>query len=107
MKTKIARNEEKLSNIIKKQDISNNSMNLLVNSSRKYYHLKLRFKENKPSRRPKAPHNTTQYLSTYYKENSILDQASCNTQMSLDHNNKENAYSIENFIITGGSLKGI
>ena len=107
MKTKVARNDEKLSNILKKQNISSNSIDLLVNPSRKNNPLKLRVKETKVNRRPKAPHNTTQYLSTYYKENSILERTSCVEQMSLDNNNKESTYSIENFIITGGSLKGI
>jgi hypothetical protein len=107
MKTKIARNDDKLSNILKKQDISNNSIDLLVNTSRKNNPIKLRLKENKVNRRPKAPHNTTQYLSTYYKENSILERTASVLQMSIDNHNKDNTYSIENFIITGGSLKGI
>lgn len=108
MKTKIARNVEKLSNILRKDNILNDSINILLNNSRKYTHLKLRTKETKHiKQRPKAPHNTTQYLSRFYQENRDSQESLSITQMSLDHFNKENTYSIENFIITGGSLKGI
>ena len=105
MRTKIARNEEKTAKIRKYENVLDDKIKNLLNNTKKYNHIKLRVKENKPNRhRPKAPHNTTQYLSQIYEDNKTLDENFMMTQINLNH---ENNYSIDNFIITGGSLKGI
>ena len=108
MKTKIARNYEKSHKILGNENILNDSIQFLIDSTKKHNRMKLRLKENKLNRlKPKAPHNTTQFLSQIYAENRQNEPSALFKPVSFDDSILEKPYSIENFIITGGSLKGI
>ena len=105
MRSKISRNDDKVPNKQRNENELDNSISILLNIHKKYNHIKLRVKENKPNRqRPRAPHNTTQYLSQIYHENRISQDMI--SKMSNNQLNNENTNVIENFLITGGSLKG-
>ena len=106
MKTKIARNDEKIAKIMEKEDILDSSINTLVINKKKFYKLKLRVKENKSRQRPKAPHNTTQYLSTIYENNRNNEENIILSHFNYNQIDEEKSYTIENFLIAGGSLKG-
>ena len=62
--------------------------------------LKLRKRIDEVTKRPKAPHNTTTFIINSNKANS-------KTYGKDDKDQSEQIITIEDFIITGGSMKGI
>ena len=125
MSKNISKTKDNFTKIIKKEEKFDHYIDTLVNNTKKNHHLKLRVKETKPIyQRPKAPHNTTQYLSQIYKENrnsnkdlnkyfsenenELTSENNLNfTQFTENQLDNENNYSLGNFIVIGGSLKGI
>lgn len=63
--------------------------------------LKKRNRYERIGKCPEAPHNTTQYLTNKKKSK---DCVSINEEIEGE---LEKEYTIDNFIITGGSMKGI
>ena len=60
------------------------------------------YKYDRIAKRPEAPHNTTQYLTNKSKIKEILLKSEENKHFDM-----QKEYTIDNFIITGGSMKGI
>lgn len=107
MKTKIARNGAKLTKYFQKDNSLCDSIHLLLSSSKKLSSPKLRLKECKSLRqRPKAPHNTSQYLSTLYQHNRDSLRLNCGSEDCRPDIDGDAVGSIEDVIVTGGSLKG-
>ena len=79
----------------------NKNCKLLV----KAFKYRLKFRKNITGlERPRAPHNTTSYIiNSHFKDrNKVVSIKSSDVNFEVGKH-----YSIENFMITGGSMKGI
>ena len=97
-----------ISKILKedKKELNSQSTMSILNKNNKIFTTRLLEKEirkknryERLTNRPEAPHNTTQYLTHKRK---VKDIQYC--EMDFDW---QKGYTIDNFIITGGSMKGI
>jgi hypothetical protein len=107
MKIKIARNGEQFSKNCKSEHNLSDSSSFPLNASKKQIHIKLRLKENKTlMQRPKVPHNTTQYLSSLNQRKRSKLASLCKSSVDSEKLVNQNDLSIDDYIVTGGSLKG-